>query len=80
MGHCLTPAQIDGVVAGRLSTRQESYARRHLASCETCRRKVESHRANDRLAARIKKAFRRSDSTLNSDPAVTNTPDATSLD
>ncbi|HKQ50414.1 MAG TPA: tetratricopeptide repeat protein [Phycisphaerae bacterium] len=62
MAGCLTPAQIESLLAGTLSAQEQRRAEEHAAVCEACRGRIEARRTDEKLFGQIKEA--RPDETL----------------
>ena len=57
MSKCLTPAEIEGLLADTLSPDEKVRAEAHLAACERCRQVVERGQEDNELFGKIKQAY-----------------------
>jgi serine/threonine protein kinase len=58
MGNCLTPMDIEKLLADTLPTEEKARAQAHLRACERCRVQLEARRADQELFGQIKRAYR----------------------
>jgi anti-sigma factor RsiW len=57
MANCLTPIEIERLLADSLPPEDKMRADAHLAECEKCRKQVRERQAHGRLADDIKQAY-----------------------
>ncbi len=57
MADCLTPAEMQALLADDLSVVDKERVETHLAECESCRKQVDALRAEGRLFGDIKQAY-----------------------
>ena len=57
MADCLTPAQVEALLADALSPSEKALVEAHIAECENCRNKIEAQGAENRLFGDIKRAY-----------------------
>ncbi len=71
MTNCLTPSDLEGLLAETLSPEAEAVAKAHVTDCGMCHKEFEARRADDGLFADIKRACRASTAPGADDPDAT---------